>query len=174
MIIHTLTSVQSGKSYPLQHYIDNRDNTKSIALKSIVYWVGWYNLKPKQYFTIKNKKIDLEEGLYNFNDIKDILANENIDLTVNQSNGIATIEIPQNTSFEMSSNISSLLGFAPKNKVLTSGRHTGNTIINFAKPKELLIFLELFHHGLNVLVMSCVHNMPMQLQWKVLNHCCSW
>ena len=57
-----------------------------MGLKSITYWVGWYNLTGKQYIATKSKKIDLEPGLYNFNDIKQIFANESISLSVNNTN----------------------------------------------------------------------------------------
>ena len=57
-----------------------------MGLKSITYWVGWYNLTGKHYIVTKSKKIDLEPGLYNFNDIKQIFANESISLSVNNTN----------------------------------------------------------------------------------------
>ena len=52
MISHTLTNVQ--KPCQLQNYIDNRDSTKMIGLKSITYWVGWYNVTGKQYLATKS------------------------------------------------------------------------------------------------------------------------
>ena len=72
MITHTLTNARLGKPYQLQSYNDNRDNDKTIGLKSITYWVGWYNVTGKQYVSTKNKRTDLEPGLYKFNDFKDI------------------------------------------------------------------------------------------------------
>ena len=37
MITHTVTNPQIGKPYQLLNYIDNRDNGKTIGLKSITY-----------------------------------------------------------------------------------------------------------------------------------------
>ena len=83
MIFHTITN-------QLQSCKDNRDS-KSIALNSISYWVGLYNIKQKQYTKIK-KKTKVYTILY---DLKDIFTNKGISLAVNKSNGIATLEIPQ-------------------------------------------------------------------------------
>ena len=67
MISHTLTNVQLRKLCQLQTYIDNGGSDKMVGLNSIKYWIGWYNITGKQYIAItKNKRIDLEPGLYNF------------------------------------------------------------------------------------------------------------
>ena len=75
MISHILTNVQFGKPYQLQSNIDNRYNDKTVSLKSINYWVGWHNVIGKQYIAIKNKKIDLKNGLCNLKYLKDIFSN---------------------------------------------------------------------------------------------------
>ena len=138
MISHTLTNVQ--KPCQLQNYIDNRDNTKMIGLKSITYWVGWYNVTGKQNLAIKNKKNVLEPGLYNFNDLRQIFSDEDITLSANHTNGFVTLEIPPNKEIELSSGISSLLGL--KHRQLTPGKHTGHKMIDIAKTKELRVFLD--------------------------------
>ena len=138
MISQTLTNVQ--KPCQLQNYIENRDNTKMIGLKSITYWVGWYNVTGKQYLAIKNKKNVLEPGLYNFNDLRQIFSDEDIALSANHTNGFVTLEIPPNKEIELSSGISSLLGL--KHRRLTAGKHTGHKMIDIAKTKELRVFLD--------------------------------
>ena len=102
MIFHT--NVQNPCQ--LQNYIDNRDSTKMIGLKSITYWVGWYNVTGKQYLATKSKRIDIEPGLYNFNDLRQIFS---LILSVNYTNGFVTLETPPNKEFELPSRISSLL-----------------------------------------------------------------
>ena len=57
MITHTLTNAQLGKPYQLLNYIDNRNNEKTIGLKSITYWVGWYNVTGKQYISTETKEL---------------------------------------------------------------------------------------------------------------------
>ena len=138
MISQTLTNVQ--KPCQLQNYIDNRDSTKMIGLKSITYWVGWYNVTGKQYLASKSKRIDLEPGLYNFNDLRQIFSDESVILSVNCTNGFVTLEIPPNKEIELSSGILSLLGL--KHGRLTAGRHTGHKMIDIAKTKELRVFLD--------------------------------
>ena len=108
MISHSLTNVQ--KPCQLQSYIDNRDRTKMIGLKSITYWIGWYDITGKQCIEIKSKMIDLEPGLYNFNDLKQIFPDESVILSVNYTNGFVTLEIPPKMEIELSSGISTILG----------------------------------------------------------------
>ena len=138
MISHTLTNIQ--KPCQLQNYIDNRDSTKMIGLKSITYWVGWYNVTGKQYLATKCKRIDLEPGLYNLNDLRQIFSDESVIMSVNYTNGFVTLEIPPNKEIELSSGILSLLGL--KHGRLTAGRHTGHKMIDIAKTKELRDFLD--------------------------------
>ena len=92
-------------------------------------------------FSIKNKQFDLEPGLYNFNDLKRIFSNEGIYLSVNKINGITTLDIPTGTEVQFSPGILSLLGIVSKHGLLRAGQHIGNKIIDFAKPKELRIYL---------------------------------
>ena len=138
MISHTLTNVQ--KPCQLQNYIDNRDSTKMIGLKSITYWVGWYNVTGKQYLATKSKMTDLEPGLYNFNDLRLIFSDESVILYVNYTNGFVTLEIPPNKEIELSSGILSLLGL--KHGRLRAGSHTGHKMIDIAKTKELHVSLD--------------------------------
>ena len=140
MISHTLTNVQLRKPFQLQTYIDNRDSDKMVGLNSITYWVGWYNITGKQYITTKNKRIDLETGLYNFNGLRQIFEDESISLSVNNTNGVITIKIPQNMEIELSSGILLLLGIVSKHGRLTAGRHVGTKMVDFAKPKELRVY----------------------------------
>ena len=90
----------------------------------------------------KNKRIDLQPGLYNFSDLKDIFSNEGIELSVNKTNGLITQEIPPSTEIQLSSGIPSLLGIVSKHGRLAAGRHTGDKTVDFAQPKEFRIYLE--------------------------------
>ena len=147
MISHTLTNIQTGKPYQLQSYIDNRDNDKTVGLKSITYWVGWHNLIWKQFIATKNKMIDLEPGLYNFNDFKDIFLNQSINLSVNKTNGSITLEIPASTEIQLSTGILSMLGIISKHGQLNAGKHYGK--IDLARPKELRIYLKQINTATN-------------------------
>ena len=147
MISHTLTNLQ--KPCQLQNYIDNRDSTKMIGLKSITYWIGWYNVTGKQYLATKSKRIDLEPGLYNFNDLRQIFSDESVILSVNYTNGFVTLEIPSNKEIELSSGILSLLGL--KHGRLTAGKYIGHKMIDITKTKELRIFLDQINTTTNFL-----------------------
>ena len=70
MITHTLKKAQLGKPYQLLNYIDNRNNEKTIRLKSISYWVGWYNVGDIESLTFSSGSYSFSPGLYNFNDVE--------------------------------------------------------------------------------------------------------
>ena len=111
-----------------------------IGLKSITYWVGWYNVTGKQKLATKSKRTDIKPGLYNFNDLRQIFSDESVILSVNYTNGFVTLETPQNKEIELSTGILSLLGL--KHGRLTAGKYTGHKMIDIAKTKELRVFLD--------------------------------
>ena len=120
-----------------------------IGLKYITYSDGWYNVTGKQYIETKSKRIDLEPGLYNFNDLNNFFSHESVSLSVNYTNGFVTLEIPPSMEIELSSEMLSLLGF--KHGRLTHGRHTGHKMVDIAKSKELRIFLDQINTTTNFL-----------------------
>ena len=133
----------------MQNYIDNRDSTKMIGLKSITYLVGWYNVTSKQYLATKSKRIDIEPVLYNFNDLRQIFSDKSVILSVNYTNGFVTLEIPPNKEIELSSGILSLFGL--KHGRLTAGRHTGHKMIDIVKTKEFRVLLDQINTTNNIL-----------------------
>ena len=91
--------------------------------------------------------IDLEPGLYNFNDLKDIFLHQSITLSVNKTNGSITLEIPASTEIQLSTGILSMLGIISKHGRLNAGKHYGK--IDLARPKELRIYLEQINTATN-------------------------
>ena len=71
-----------------------------IGLKSITYWVGWYNVTGKQYLATKSKTTDIKPSLYNFNDLRQIFSDKSVILSVNYTNGFVTLETPPNKEIE--------------------------------------------------------------------------
>ena len=69
-----------------------------------------------------------------------MFSNECIDLSVNKSNGFITLEIPSGTEIHLSSGILSLYGIVSTHGRVAAGRHMGDKIVDFARPKELRIY----------------------------------
>ena len=61
-------------------------------------------------------------------------------MSANYTNGFVTLEIPPNKEIELTSGISSLLGF--KKSKFAVGKYKGDKMIDFAKTKELRVFLD--------------------------------
>ena len=61
----TCTKVRTGVSIQLQDPIDNRSQTKMIAVKSISRKVGYYNLKNTTIFSIPDSDYDSELVCFN-------------------------------------------------------------------------------------------------------------
>ena len=68
---------------------------------------------------------------------------------MNNTNLFITIEIPQNMEIEVSNEILSLLGIVSKHGRLTAGRYIGDKIINFAKLKDLRIYVDQINTATN-------------------------
>ena len=77
----TLSNVRRGEAVPLQRYIDNRDGHLYVALKSIIFTVGWYNIERGETFSWKSigggggakETRTIPPGLYGFDRLKEVL-----------------------------------------------------------------------------------------------------
>ena len=87
MLTHTLTNAQLGKPYQLLNYIDNRNIEKTIGLKSISYWVGWYKTGENESLTFSSGSYSPGPRLYNSNDVEKIFNDNSFDLTVDMKDG---------------------------------------------------------------------------------------
>ena len=136
-MFHTISNIDN--SINLQQYIDNRDETKRVGLKSFTYTIGWFNINHE---VIKTKNPDdthhIPDGHYNFQQLSDIFERLNITLTVGTHDGIASLETPTET--RLSSGLSKMLGF--KDRKWLTGTHTGQQSIDLAPYKQLYVHLE--------------------------------
>ena len=135
---HTISDID--KTINLQQYIDNRDGNKRIGLKFIRYSIGWYNVISGFYKKDGNKIHKIEKGYYSFQQIADEFRKENIVLTVNETNGIATLNTP--TELKINKDLRNMLGFKNKRLFDPNELHYGNRFVDLATYKSLYIYLE--------------------------------
>lgn len=136
---HIISNID--KTINLQQYIDNREGNKRIGLKSITYGIGWYN--------VINQRINdkIEDGYYSFQQISDLFEEQGITLTVNETNGIASMISPN--EIRMSKDLKNMLGFDIKGKISPNETHTGTKSIDFAIYKMLYIHLNQLNTSYN-------------------------
>lgn len=124
----------------LQQYIDNRDGNKRIGLRSFTYCVGWYNVIDEYIQKTGERPHRLPDGYYSFHQIADVFQSMNITLSVNETNGIATL-ITTN-ELKISKGLKLMLGFSNKRRFAVNETHTGERCVDFAIYKSLFIHLE--------------------------------
>ena len=96
----------------LQRYIENRDGKKRIGLKSIRYSVGWYNVYDGVIRKTGERPNRIKGGYYSFQQISDEFKKENIDLSIDESNGIVSLNTP--VELKMNKELRNILGFSNK------------------------------------------------------------
>ena len=124
----------------LQQYVDNRDGNKRIGLKSLTYCLGWYNIIDEFIQKTGDRPHRIPDGYYSFQQIADVFQSMNITLSVNETNGIATL-ITTN-ELKISKGLKLMLGFNNKRRFAVNETHTGERCVDFAIYKSLFIHLE--------------------------------
>ena len=83
-----------NKTINLQQYIDNRDGTKRVGLKSFTYTLGWHNLIDQYIQKGDERPIRFSSGFYKFEQVADKFQENGIRLAVNEKNGIVQLTSP--------------------------------------------------------------------------------
>lgn len=144
---HTISNID--KTINLQQYIDNRDGNKRIGLKSITYGVGWYNVVDEYLQKTKERPHKIIDGYYSFQQIADLFQSKNITLSVNETNGIASLITPD--ELKISKGLKQMLGFGNKRKFAVNETHYGERTVDFAVYKSLYVHLEQINTSNNYL-----------------------
>ena len=116
---HTISDID--KTINLQQYIDNRDGDKRIGLKCITYGVGWYNVIDEHFQKTGERSNKIADGYYSFQQIADVFRDKNITLSVNETNGIASLITTD--ELKVSKGLREILGF-DKRKFVANPKHT--------------------------------------------------
>ena len=144
---HTISNID--KTINLQQYIDNRDGNKRIGLKSITYGVGWYNVVDEYLQKTGERPHKIIDGYYSFQQIADLFQSNNITLSVNETNGIASLITPD--ELKISKGLKQMLGFGNKRKFAVNETHYGERAVDFAVYKSLYVHLDQLNTSNNYL-----------------------
>lgn len=139
-----------NQTISLQRYIDNRQSDLKVGLRSITYWIGWFNLgREFMIWHLTNDQLKtpitlkIEPGLYSFYDLKHILTGAGLKLSieVNRVNGIVTVNVPLGYMVKMSKGLRSALGLGTSSEDWIAGTFMGDKPTNFAPFKYLYVHL---------------------------------
>ena len=89
----------------------------------------------------------IEDGYYSFQQIADVFQGRNITLSVNETNGIASLITTD--ELKISKGLREILGFGDKRKFTANETHYGEKAIDFAIYKSLYIHLEQLNTAYN-------------------------
>ena len=152
-MFHTLSNVQSGKPVCLQQYIDNQTGALRVALRSITYTVGWYNLEDGEYIAWeiegRSQMHDLDPGLYHFMHIQGIFKglfrgrDRHPALGITRIDGMVKLYIPEGWRLLITDGLLKLLGLDDGlgKRWLDPETYTGDRPVDFATVKTLHIHL---------------------------------
>ena len=142
---HTISNID--KTINLQQYIDNKNKNKCIGLKSLTYGVGWYNVIDEYLQKVSERNAyRISNGYYSFQQIADVFQSKNITLSVNESNGIATLITSE--ELNISEGLTRMLGF--NNRIFAVNEtHYGKKAVDFAIYKSLYVHLEQLNTAYN-------------------------
>ena len=129
-----------NKTINLQQYIDNKDGNKLIGLKFISYNIGWFNIFNGIIEKNRKKKQIIETGYYSFQQLSNEFEKGKIELTVNETNGIASLYTT--TEISLNKDLRNILGFQNKEIFESNITHLGNKFVDLAIYKSLYIHLE--------------------------------
>jgi hypothetical protein len=149
----TLRNVQTGDEVYLQQPIDNRSGDLTVALRSLTYTIGYYNLASAAWFAwtpdgAGTGVLNVGPGLYTAQGLIDLfLATEagkvhDLEMSINATNGLFTV-----TSMAMeisaSDDIWRLLGLdSGLSGTWLGGTHTGNRPVDFSGPDRIYVHLD--------------------------------
>ena len=158
----TLSNVQRGEAVPLQRYIDNRDGHLYVALKSITFTVGWYNIERGETFSWKSigggakETRTIPPGLYGFDQLKEVperaSSHPTHTLTVSRENSLISLVVAPGWSVLLSDGLLALLGLDDGlgGVWLNAGAYTGDRPVNFAARQMLWVHLEEINTAENI------------------------
>lgn len=142
---HIISNID--KTINLQQYIDNKCGSKRIGLKSFTYSIGWHNLIDEYIQKTDESLNKITNGYYSFQQIADIFQSNNIILSVNETNGIASLITPD--ELKISKGLRQILGFGSKRRFAVNETHYGERTIDFAPYKQLYVHLEQINSAYN-------------------------
>ena len=133
---HTISNID--KTINLQQYIDNRDGCKRVGLKSFTYTMGWHNIEHATV-QIAGQLHRIPSGYYSFQQLSELFEDMKITLSVNETNGIATLT--SHSDMKISTQLKNVLGLTKK--ILNAGEiYVSEQPIDFAIYKNLYVHLE--------------------------------
>ena len=138
--MHHLISDINGTVF-LKQYIDNRKSDKRIGLKSITYYLDWYNISNENIKTIE-REYTIPAGYYSFDLLAEKFSKIDVILEVDSSNGI--VQLISDKEFEISNKLKTMLGYS---KEKTFKTNTGRTKIFISdKPLDLMPIKLMYIH----------------------------
>ena len=133
----------------LQQYIDNRDGKECIGLKSFTYTLGWYNIDNEVIRKRGEEQHKIMPGFYSFQQISDIFHSLKMTLSVNEVNGIVSLNTP--VEVKLTRGLRSMLGLSKGHWLSENVNHLGEKPLDVAVIKSLYVHLEQLNTSQNYL-----------------------
>ena len=128
--------------------IDNRDRHLQIGIKSIGYWVGFYNIYEEQICRWgsqreNSKEFKIKPGLYTFKELSRTLRKkvQGLNITLDKTTGLIDLSIPENVDVWLTEPIRYVLGLN-EDKWFERPGETGDRPVEFLPAGGISIYLD--------------------------------
>lgn len=151
---HILRNVQKGEATSLQQYIDNRGGDLRVGLRSITWWVGWWNWEGGEAIRWRGGSpsiYTMPPGLYPESKITENITNAipGLQLSVGEHDGTITLTVPAGLEVLLSEPLRKLYGLDDEGW-LDAGVYTGDRPVDFLPSKALGLRLHQLNTTANV------------------------
>ena len=155
-MFQVLTNVQSEEAVSLQQNIDNREANLCVGLRSLTWWVGWWNWQGGEAFQWRQRggrpiNCIIPPGLYPEEDIASRLsqANPGFQLNTGEHDGNVSLTVPTGHEVKLSDPLRQLYGLDDEGW-LDAGLYTGDRPVNFLPSKTIGLRLHQLNTTANV------------------------
>jgi len=155
-MFHTLTDVQRGGAVSLQQYIDNRGDDLRVGLRSLTWWVGWWNWEGGEAFRWREAGgppsiHKIHPGLYPESKITAEISDAipGLRLAVGEHDGIIGLMVPARYEVLLSDPLRKLYGLDDEGW-LDVGVYTGDRQVDFLPSKTVGLRLHQLNTTANV------------------------
>ena len=160
----TIDDASKGKPCTLDTHLDNQQGNMKIGIRSVSWWVGWYNIYEEQKCRWdregqESTEIKIPAGLYDYKQITKLLTDavEGLIISINPANGLIDMTIPPGVSIYLSEAVRYLLGIDKKVTIYSDSwlrdGYDGDRAIDFV-PKSIHIYLKQLSTSENSLAVS--------------------
>jgi hypothetical protein len=172
-MFQTLLNVQDGEAVGLQQCVDNSKSDRRVGLRSLTWWVGWFNWEGGKAMLWRRRNSAnpssclIPAGLYSERQVTESITASfsGLQIAVGEHDGVVNFTVPAGYEVRLSDHLRQLYGLDDRGW-LDPGQYTGDRPVNFLPSKTVGVRL----HQLNT-TSNVVNGAPSNVLTYLPVHC---